>query len=1036
MMSLPPPPGPPPGPGMSGQAQWHGGYGRMYSNGSFHMPPPPPSAQHQAYNPKMHAHIAAGATLTLPPPPPQPSEQMSATYIPHGDTYGESVGIPAFDDNSTYPASSMGGPWLMPGAMDNGNTMDDIMKNGRGSSVNSNSASSSNIPYELCQQWPMDKVLLWLAANHFSKDWQETFKALNLHGATFLELGCGHGGRGNFGIMHQQVYPRLATVCASSGTGWDQQSERDEGKRMRKLVRSIVNGKPADVSRVPSSSHSRKESLNHGSLPSAGTDPAESPNPIKAPGPGFGSRRFSQSRATTMPTLNNSTMSSDSNHRNMLKHIDTDGLRRHSPVDSDSAHHRTQGPRSGSPSASPKPQPQAMFSQTSASPHSAKFGHRSRNSTDSVSSNAAIYGSGVPPEASQLLRSGMSINEIISRSSEGRGDGRRPGQDGGRPSPQSSNFGDQSAGPGEPPSSARDKDKGFLSFLHRKKKQKEDGAFPSPDDLESPTSPQLHFKPHSLGSNAGNASEASLEIQPGSAHYDGSDALSQKTRSPRPGRLFILATMDGWNYRMCDLTEGETPKELRQIICASLGLMDAENTQIYLTELGKFEHDQALDDQKLVTQKRTKADSYGTLKFYVRPSGYIAQGTGDLNGVPASLAPGTPLLQPSDGVSRARSSSSPPSARQNITGERVDEKLYQEANEYRAEMERKQREYLAKRRQVKDATTPDSANGYSITGRSVDFDQPRNSPFEEKRMDQLLPARKPPAPPSDPSATLTKVNSLRRTVPRSNSGISTYNQRRPPTLSEESAQEGDDRGKPTSPNPGGIGAALVGMGRGLSAIGQSTANGRQYAGGSGHPQQAARDEQERGKGAMSTVNFGQTGSGRGSPRSKTGSPGTITWSRGDVPFVVPDYSPGGTLSLTKAQRDHHDLDPLADAPRAVNRQTSRDATSPDPAPAAPSARRRKSHGPDLDFEETDVKFSSPVAPAAPAPQDDGSDDDSDDGLFARSQLRHGSQRSQCPGYLMEIQIRMRSLEEACTDSRNIEVQKDSLCRLHVAKCHR
>ncbi len=70
----------------------------MYSNGSFHMPPPPPSAQHQAYNPKMHAHIAAGATLTLPPPPPQPSEQMSATYIPHGDTYGESVGIPAFDD--------------------------------------------------------------------------------------------------------------------------------------------------------------------------------------------------------------------------------------------------------------------------------------------------------------------------------------------------------------------------------------------------------------------------------------------------------------------------------------------------------------------------------------------------------------------------------------------------------------------------------------------------------------------------------------------------------------------------------------------------------------------------------------------------------------------------------------------------------------------------------------------------------------------------------------------------------------------------
>jgi mitogen-activated protein kinase kinase kinase len=571
----------------------------------------------------------------------------------------------------------------------------------------------------------------------------------------------------------------------------------------------------------------------------------------------------------------------------------------------------------------------------------------------------------------------MGINEIIARTSDGT---RRRGQDGGRPSPQDSTFGDRSAGSTEPPSSA--KDKSFLSFLHRKKKQKEDGAYPSPDDLESPTSPHQFFKPHSLGSQGGNLSETSLEQQPGSAAYstfDASESAGQNSRPPRSARKFILATMDGWNYRMCDITDGETPKELRQIICASLGLMDAENTQIFLTELGKFEHDEPLDDQKLVSQKRTNADASGSLKFYVSPSGYIQQGSSELDGVPASLAPGTPFLQAGEGASRTRSSSSPPSARQNITGEKVDDKLSQEANEYRAEMERKQREYLAKRRQAKETTTPDSANGYSITGRSVDFDQPRNSPFEEKRMETLLPARKPPAPPSDPSATLTKVNSLRRTAPRTSTGMSTYNPRRPPTLNEENAQDAaDDKGgRATSPGIAGIGAALVGMGRGLSAIGQSTANGRQYGAGANRnsAQSGSREENDRGKGAMSTVDLGQR---------QSGSPGAITWSQGSVPFVVPDYSPSGTPSLVFAQLDTQHLKPAADPSRAVQRRASRETVSPSSTPAPPpaNAKRRKSHGPDLDFEDTDVKFSSPAAQKTPAPQDSDSDDDSDDGLFA------------------------------------------------------
>jgi hypothetical protein len=57
----------------------------------------------------------------------------------------------------------------------------------------------------------------------------------------FLNLDQKQGGRGNFGMLHQQVYPKLAEECLSSGTGWDQARELEEGRRLRKLRREIEN---------------------------------------------------------------------------------------------------------------------------------------------------------------------------------------------------------------------------------------------------------------------------------------------------------------------------------------------------------------------------------------------------------------------------------------------------------------------------------------------------------------------------------------------------------------------------------------------------------------------------------------------------------------------------------------------------------------------------------------------------------------------------------------------------------------------------
>ncbi|KAH7157124.1 hypothetical protein EDB81DRAFT_717775 [Dactylonectria macrodidyma] len=1017
---LPPPPGPPPG--VLGQhPQWHGTFGRMYDGRpGFNIPPPPPG-QHQPYNPKLHAQIATGQTLAIPPPPP-PSEQMSATYIPQGDTYGEGVGIPAFGpDDPTLTASSQASWSVMTPQsgtdtntttpMDDPNSRDRLYPGSnaqaRGVSNSSNSTSSGSIPPEIASQWPLDTVLIWLAKNQFSKDWQETFKSLNLHGAQFLELGSGHGGRGNFGMMHQQVYPKLAQECTNSGTGWDQPREREEGKRMRRLIRSIVTGRTPESARS-SSSHQRKESTNGGhgnSLPSAGTDPMDSPNtPLTAPTPGFDGRRFSQTRSTTMPTSLNNT---DAAHRTFLKHVDTDAPRRHSPNVSESgegATFRGVAARSASPNGSPG-LPPALFSSSttpvlSASPM--KTGHRSRSSMDSVSSSAAIYGSGVPSDAASMLTRGMNLGDIVhsGRSHEGRSRG----------SPLDS--GEKSAG-AETPASAKDS-KSFLSFLSRKKRQKDDGAYPSPEEMDgSPTSPAGSTKPMvGLGVRGANGSDPSLD-RPGSSfgpedrngHY-----MNNRPRRVNPVRTYVLATMDYWNYRMCDITEAETAVDVRQAVCLHLGLGDFENSLIYLTEVGKFDHADPLDDQMIITSKRAKGDSLGTLKFFVSPPGVPAVTSGlSLNtNVPASLSPGFlapgPSAEDSRHNLRQRSSSSPPSSRSNtLTDDKIDEKaLLQEGNTYRAEMERKQREYLAKRKQVAKISPSDSI-GPGIVGRNVDFDQPRDSPYEDKRSDQLFPQRRPPAPPSDPSATLIKANSLSKksghTLRTSASSFDGYpTPRHPITSSGEGEMTEMHRKTKFSPpqqhqqqqlqqqtnSPVGIGAALAGMGRNLSAIGQSTANGPRGASPNRvltQPVSSSDRTSQRGKGAKPSVDFTRPSTGHDSPNLKSAAPRSMTWSRGNLPFIVPDYSPGGTPLLpgdkpvNALEAKRYETAPRPASPTEISPSSLRKSFPPK------QPQRKKSHGPDLDYEDSsDVHFSRPAVSAPPA--DDDSGDDSDDGLFA------------------------------------------------------
>jgi mitogen-activated protein kinase kinase kinase len=522
-------------------------------------------------------------------------------------------------------------------------------------------------PIDPALQWPLHRVLEWLEKNKFSNDWRKTFENLGLQGADFLELGRGNNGRGNLGKMHQVVYPQLAKECSRSGTGWDQPREREEGKRMRKLIRRIADNSiptPTDGLKL---GNTRRESGQL--LPSAGSEGGLENSPSvgrgdalttpstaggeDSPGKqlplkgttGLGLRQFSSHRSSTLPVYTSvEAVSSEPNindphfqgraefSRNILNGMND--VRRHSPSVSgdastpagagglvgrrDSLRPYDGSPQSGSPATQHATLATTPNSALSTSSHS-RIGHHKSSSTDSMMAKGPL---GTPYTYSQqnnALRGGLggAVGEVPLRH-----DGRRNGQDVPRPSPS-----DHSGRHGsDTPVSAKDHSKGFLNKFRKHRKQ--EGAYPSPEEsnLESPTSPvsQRYAPPNLPFAKPGfNSSDMSLGERPSSTSTMSEHEKSSgyRGRAPTRGstsRKYIFATPDCWNYRLIDITEADTADAIRVTICQALGIQDNDYAQIFLTEPGQSEHEEPLNDTMLIVHRRTRAEGTGALKFFVR----------------------------------------------------------------------------------------------------------------------------------------------------------------------------------------------------------------------------------------------------------------------------------------------------------------------------------------------------------------------------------------------------------------------------------
>ncbi|KAJ5957187.1 hypothetical protein N7501_011466 [Penicillium viridicatum] len=1025
-MVPPPPPGPPPGATYGAQTGWQQSWGRPPLNSGF--PPPPPLA------PAPNQHLTYGrppAQLSIIPPRHDHQSLTSATYIPGNDTIG--VGIPGLFDphgraapydpyahtnaerqrlglsqmhdhiNTSIPyktdpslpqtpgGRTISSPYAHHGNIHELTSNDSPQQQATAQTTeltkttshrhNPSGTSLGGLSHsEAAIQWPLDRVLLWLAKNGFSNDWQETFKALELEGADFLELGHGSGGRGNLGKMHQVVYPQLAKEVGRSGKKWEPGRERDEGKRMRKLIRQIHDGSqdytvstPLNQTQPPATAFPETSaayfSNNFPEPRSAGPIPGVndvSPDHLSALHASNHGQKQPGQRSVTMPVPagHDSPRYNDSparenwmrpDHlrseytRTALSGMNTDHRRQSPSIGSEpgtfqgsALRPHEESPNSGSPALQhASPAYTGAFSSSTGDLTLRQYDHSRGNSTESIP--GFNRGTGRYYDS---RRQGQDY------------DARRQGPEGARPSPQDASgrqWSDQAS------SSYSKEHKGFFSNILKKKPKNQPSHDQQHEDSSPTTSPESRpseaYLPYIKPSY--NSSDMSVGERPSTA--------TTKTKK------WVFVTTDGLNFRLIDISDLDSYESLRNGICESLAV-DPTNAQIYLTQPGQSEHEDPMSDANLAQSRRSKSDAYGSLKLFVRgtPMLPMPSNTPRVDGLGVSFTdksnmsptathhqvhrkpldeealnrlsphrtrPESPLLgsrQTTLKASTGKASSAEPvqEATQALGSDQSD--LLARHEEHLREVERKQKHYL----QSKMPQSQQNKNAYSDTGyrrnEIIDFDSPRISPYDEKKGDSLVPLRKPPTAPIE-SNTLTKVNSLSR---------------RPTT--RETRENRENRLQPS------LGAAIASVGRITSAVGTPLPSVPATSKPSANTQDSASSESERPGSFDSTGTF--------SSRTTLGQymHDTARPDRSPADYVSDSSRPASKMGTEREKP------PVSFANQSPEKPVSEDSPRP-------GLQSRKSFGPEFDFEENQVSFQR--TPQQQQDSDDGSDDDSDDGLF-------------------------------------------------------
>lgn len=865
-------------------------------------------------------------------------------------------------------------------------------------------------PSEAGLQWPLERVLAWLAQSGFSREWQEAFRVLDLHGDQFLDIGR-PGNRGNRAIMHNSVYPQLTNIMGGSYTVESLQ----EGKRLRRLIRKIMEQGILTSGLAP---HHRRET-------SMSNEPTSETSPLA---PGFATtpstaddadspgRQMPHPSSATSPWARRMSAS-----RSIADYIGENGrsamsqaaLRSADPASASRKHSRNASreflPDSGIPSngasrASPQHSPGLPTAKLAASGGNAA----SRERYFQSNSKAGHY-------RENSVESNVSRRNALENS---------------RPSPLDITMKSQNGDIGQS-QSAKDRAGGFFSRL--KRGNKKDDVYPSPDEssIESPTSPDHSRKfplanifpkfPH-------NSSDVALDRPSSRVSASTSDRMGAGSRvsvTEDDSIRVAFVTLDGRNWRIVDISKVGSALQLRKTIASELEIPMTSDTSLHFTQPLQKEHDEALSDELLMQARRSIGDAMGTLKLWVHaPSS--AQNRMSFTNKPLS-AQILALL------TRDLTQDSP-TAGETLVGNKdllkkildsphevkKPERLWEAADpdiseadrramlaasneEHCREIERKRRAYTEPKRQQlqqqqQHQSPQDAQDSPAIHGVFVDFDKihhrRRESPYEAqkpaeaRRKGDFLPLRQPPPPPPDSkTSTLIKGDSISRRH---------HSQRSSGSSRELKMSPGSHRGLEMIERHGSHTARPNTGNREMSS--SST-----YTPGSS----SLFSLSSGGSRAMASVDFRETHAGRNSPGSPR-SPGQLTRSKGDVHFLIPDYASeadavGGAPSNESTANSMGSAKPNLRLEMPVSNPSYKrlkqaeagDISDVSPSSTQPktgsgvsrwSSRNSGHHGPNFEFKEHRVEWRS--TPVPPQRQMNGEDSDSDDSLFAVPVMRN------------------------------------------------
>lgn len=495
--------------------------------------------------------------------------------------------------------------------------------------------------------WTLDRVVAWLAENNFSTDWQQTLKHLNMHGDRFLDIGRGHSGRGSFLLMYESIYPELAKQCERSGTGWDQQREREAGIRLLKLVRDIVENGDALVT-ITKSAGLRRSSAHLGAMdigpdinrpdgyapstPSTAGPLADSPQPDGIITPGAYSlpkhRRQSSNQRPAANFFGNGLLND-----HLTRSPDVEGYLRMTDLS------RTKRPSpEGSREVSAATSTHTIEDKTLSAKHSSDNSPQlspSFNVSRSSASPPATTAPSLPPRIGAHRRvqsQDSNIPKITSTTSQqylGPHDLHLT------PSPRISMQESRLVVPEgsgkmmiDGALSAKEHRRFFDKIRGRRGDKRKDELQPLGDDVhpQSPSSP-VGFRGN-LPSSSGKPGDVRSDVhdRPPSRMALGNHekekkkaaSTSQVAVKGHRTKRWIMATPDCFNYRLIDVTDIQTLDEFRTVLCKDFTSIDVARLAIFTTTPGKPEHEhyEPLGDLSFA-QVIKQADSEASLKIYV-----------------------------------------------------------------------------------------------------------------------------------------------------------------------------------------------------------------------------------------------------------------------------------------------------------------------------------------------------------------------------------------------------------------------------------